>query len=264
MSAAPLIDLNGRTALVTGGARGIGFGIAEMLSAAGAIVAINDIDAGAARDAAARLGGDAFAVPGDVSDHDRADDLVAAAARGKSLDILVNNAGVSEPHGPLDKQPIPAWRRVIEINLQSAYVMSRAALPWLKASPAGAIVNIASVAGLTGFPGSHAYGVSKAALIMLTKTLAGELARHGIRVNAVAPGIIDAPMLETVTKGGGALPALLARVPMARLGAPQEIGKAVAFLASGAASYVTGIVLPVDGGWLAFGGAGPASAPALK
>lgn len=258
MSAAPLIDLTGKTALVTGAARGIGFGIAEMLAAAGAHVVINDIDATAAHDAAARLRGSAFAAPGDVTDADQANTIIATAARDGGIDILVNNAGVSEPPGALEDQQLADWRHVIDVNLQSAYVMSRAALSALKASR-GAIVNIASIAGLTGFPASNAYGVSKAALIMLTQTLAGELARYGIRVNAVAPGLTDAPMLASITKGGRALPTLLSRVPLARLGAPHDIGKAVAFLSSDAASYITGVVLPVDGGWLAFGGAGVAS-----
>lgn len=261
MTALPLIDLTGKTALVTGAARGIGFGIAEMLIAAGATVAVNDIDATAAKDAASRLQGEAFDVPGDVSDPERADEIIAAAAQDKGLDILVNNAGVNEKLGPLSVRQTSDWRHVMDVNVQSAYVLSRAALPWLQRSSSGAIVNIASIAGLTGFAGSHAYGVSKAALIMLTQTLAGELARDGIRVNAVAPGIIDTSLLETVTKGGKHLPALIGRVPLGRLGSPQEIGKAVAFLSSEAASYITGIVIPVDGGWLAFGGAGPASSP---
>jgi NAD(P)-dependent dehydrogenase (short-subunit alcohol dehydrogenase family) len=258
----PLIDLTGRTALVTGAAGGIGFGIAETLAHAGARVAINDIDFERAEAAAQRLGAGSFATPGDVSDPDAAAQVVDAAARGTGLDILVNNAGVGEPRGTISTQQISDWRRVIDINLQSAYLMSRAATPHLKASKAGAIVKIASIAGLTAFPASHAYGVSKAGLVMLTQTLAGELARFKIRANAVAPGIIDAPLLETVTGGGKHLPALLARVPLGRLGTPHEIGAAVAFLCSDAASYVTGAVIPVDGGWLAYGAAGPASAPA--
>ncbi len=257
---APLIDLSGKTALVTGAGRGIGFGIAEMLSAAGAFVVINDLDAPAATEAAARLQ-NAIAAPGDVTRPEDADAIIAIASRRGRMDILVNNAGIGERPGALDVQQLDHWRHVIDVNLQSAYVMSRAALPWLRASGAGAIVNIASVAGLTGFPASNAYGVSKAALVMLTQTLAGELARHRIRVNAVAPGVIDTPLLSTVTKGGKDMPALLARVPLARLGAPQEIGKAVAFLSSDAASYITGAVLPVDGGWLAFGASGVASSP---
>ena len=254
-----------RTALVTGGTGGIGSAIVRYLAGQGHRVATNYRDAAKAetwRQAMAADGIEVCMVPGDVSDPDAAAQVVDAAARGTGLDILVNNAGVGEPRGTISTQQISDWRRVIDINLQSAYLMSRAATPHLKASKAGAIVNIASIAGLTAFPASHAYGVSKAGLVMLTQTLAGELARFKIRANAVAPGIIDAPLLETVTGGGKHLPALLARVPLGRLGTPHEIGAAVAFLCSDAASYVTGAVIPVDGGWLAYGAAGPASAPA--
>lgn len=256
---APLIDLTGKTALVTGAGRGIGFGIAEALTRVGARVAVNDIDAHAAQSAAERLGGGAFAAPGDVSDAATAAEIVAAAAQAQGLDILVNNAGIGETAGSIARQTLDTWQHVIDVNLRAAYLMSRAASGQFKTRPGSSIVNIASIAGLTAFPGSHAYGVSKAGLVMLTKTLAGELARFGVRVNAVAPGIIDTPLFHSITQGGERLATMISRVPLGRLGAPHEIGNVVAFLSSEAAAYVTGVVIPVDGGWLAFGGAGPAS-----
>lgn len=255
-----MIDLRGRVALVTGAARGIGFGIAQMLTEAGAIVAVNDLDAAAAQQAAARLDGPSFAAPGDVSTEAGAHEIIAAVTdRGGGLDCLVNNAGLAAPLVRLADLRVDDWQKVMDVNLKSALLMSQAAAVAMKG---GAIVNIASVAGLVAFPASHAYGVSKAALVMLTMTLATELARRDIRVNAVAPGVVDAPMLEAIIRGPDAAAALCARVPLGRPGRAEEIGRAVAFLCSDAASYITGAVLPVDGGWQAFGGAGPASHPA--
>lgn len=254
-----MIDLSGRTALVTGAGRGIGFGIAQMLAEAGATVAVNDLDAAAAEDAAVRLGGASFAVPGNVTGDAEAGAIVAGVRdRGHGLDCLVNNAGVAAPLVPLGALCVEDWQRVIDVNLKGSFLMSRAAAA---AMTGGAIVNIASVAGLVAFPASHAYGVSKAGVVMLTMTLATELARRGIRVNAVAPGVIDAPMFDAMLRNDDDADTLSARVPLGRLGRAEEVGRAVAFLCSDAASYITGAVLPVDGGWQAFGGAGPASRP---
>jgi NAD(P)-dependent dehydrogenase (short-subunit alcohol dehydrogenase family) len=254
-----MIDLSGRTALVTGAGRGIGFGIAQVLAEAGATVAVNDLDGTAAHDAAERLGGACFAVPGNIASDAEAGAIVAGVLdRGSGLDCLVNNAGVAAPLVPLAALRIEDWQRVIDVNLKGSLLMSQAAAAVMTG---GAIVNIASVAGLVAFPASHAYGVSKAAVVMLTMTLATELARRSIRVNAVAPGIIDAPMFDTMLRNADDADTLAARVPLGRLGRAEEVGRAVAFLCSDAASYITGAVLPVDGGWQAFGAGGPASRP---
>lgn len=252
------IDLSGKTALVTGGARGIGFAIASQLAACGASVAVNDIDPDVAEDAAMRVGRSAFAVAGDVSDAPQVDRMVDAVVQRSPIDILVNNAGISQPLVSISRLTPDEWQRVIDVNLRGTFLVSRAVCRTMRARRAGAIVNIASVAGLTGFAGSHGYGVSKAAVAMMTQTLACELARHGIRVNAVAPGVIAAPMLDHMTGDGALLDQVVARVPLGRLGEPGEIANGVAFLCSDLASYITGTVLPVDGGWLAFGGAGNA------
>ncbi len=255
-----IIDLSGKTALVTGGASGIGLAIASQLAAAGACVAINDIDPNAAEEAAARVGCGAFAAPGDVSDSAAVDSMIAAVRTRAPIDILVNNAGIAQPLVSIARLTPEDWQRVIDVNLRGAYLVSRAVYGDMKPRKAGVMVNIASITGLVGFPGSHAYGVSKAAIVMLTQTLACEFARHGIRVNAVAPGVVAAPMLDLMTQGGERLSEVVARVPLGRLCEPEEIGSSVAFLCSDLATYITGAVLPVDGGWLAFGGAGSASA----
>ena len=257
-----MIDLSGRTALVTGAGGGIGLGIAAALASVGARVAINDINAAAATNAAAQVGSGAFPVGGDVTNEAEVKAMVAAAEdTAGQVDILVNNAGIAEPMGSIRSQRVEDWQRVIDVNLRGAYLMSQAAARVMIPRRGGAIVNIVSIAGIAPFPSSHAYGVSKAGLVMLTQTLAIELARHHIRVNAVAPGVIDAPMLGEMNGDAERMPRILARVPLGRLGAPADIGRAVCFLASEAADYVTGAVLPVDGGWLAYGGVGPASQP---
>lgn len=256
------IDLTGKCAIVTGGASGIGFAIASSLADAGACVAINDIDPIAANDAASRIGRGAFPATGDVSDPEGVDRTIDAVLARSPIDILVNNAGISQSLVSISRLAPEEWQRVIDVNLRGTFLLSRAACREMRGRKTGAIVNVASIAGLTGFSGSHAYGVSKAGIVMLTRTLACEMACHGIRVNAVAPGVVAAPMLDRMTRNGAGLDQVVARVPLGRLGEPVEIATSVAFLCSDLATYITGVVLPVDGGWLAFGGAGNASTAA--
>ncbi|MBB6125305.1 SDR family NAD(P)-dependent oxidoreductase [Sphingobium subterraneum] len=253
------IDLKGKVALVTGAGSGIGLGIARGLLAAGATVAINDIVVESAEARAEELGDRAFALPGDVTSEASVAEMMGRIERSHGLDCLINNAGIPEPLMAITRQNPQDWQRVMDVNLKGAYLMSRAAAESFKKRRSGNIVNIASIAGMTGFPGSHAYGVSKAALIMLTKTLACELARYTVRVNAVAPGVIEAPMLGHMTGSGGTTDSVAARVPLGRVGKPEDIANAVAFLCSDFAAYITGAVLPVDGGWTAFGGVGDAA-----
>lgn len=252
------MSLNGKNILVTGGAGGIGMAIADMLVQRGAAVVLTDIDAKQLEAARERTGASA-AFPGDITDEDDVSEIFSRMADHMGgIDGLVNNAGIAQELAGTRNQALADWRRVIDVNLQGSFLAARAASRWMKSG--GAIVNIASVAGLCAFRASNGYSVSKAAIVMMTKTLALDLARFGIRVNAVAPGIIDAPMAKVVQ--GIADMSLEERIPMGRIGHADEVAKAVHFLLSDEASYITGISLPVDGGWSAFGGAGPASVAA--
>nr|WP_321440611.1 SDR family oxidoreductase [uncultured Hyphomonas sp.] len=252
-------DLKGKSVLITGAGRGIGAGIAELFVAAGAHVALNDIKVPPAGFPAVSEGGDTLWVAGDVSKLESVEDIVDQVEAWRKIDVLVNCAGVAGELTALHNQSVDDWQNVIDVNLKGTYLMSQAVARYMKQRQSGVILNIASLAGLTGFPASNSYGVSKAAVVMLTKTLATELARYQIRVNAIAPGVIEAPMLGHMTGGKEGLSAVVRRVPLGRLGLPQDIANAAMFLASNAASYITGVTLPVDGGWLAFGGAGDAS-----
>lgn len=251
------VDLAGRIAFVTGAGRGIGFAIAEVLRDAGARVIINDRYQSDADRAAAKIGAGCLAIAGNVADEDE-----CAAMLGRcveltgSLDILVNNAGVASPVKRTTQQVLEEWQKVIDVNVRGTFLMSRAAARIFSAARSGCIVNIGSVAGLGAIPASNDYSVSKAAIAMMTRTMATDLGRFGIRVNCVAPGFCDAPMLHELLNGDtAAAEASRRRIPLARFGNPAEIGHAVAFLCSDLASYMTGSVIPVDGGWLANGGA---------
>ena len=239
-----------RVAVVTGGASGIGAATARLLAREGARVVVADLDADRAWEVAAAVGGTAQAT--DVADRTQVERLVAdtVAAHGR-VDILVNNAGIGSFGRTPDLDP-EAWHRVIAIDLHAVFYACRAALPHMLAG--GAIVNTASISGLAGDYGFAAYSAAKAAVINYTRTLALDHAREGIRVNALCPGLIATPL----TAGAAAMPGLEAAwhdtIPMGRPGTPEEMAEAIAFLASDAASYVTGAVLVADGGQTAWTG----------
>lgn len=249
-----MISLSGKVVVVTGGGRGIGLATARMSAQCGARVVSCDLqfeESEAAGDA------DIIRLHGDVSRQEDCNRFIESTLEmcGR-LDVLVNNAGILEVSRPTLKQELADWKKVIDVNLQGTYMMSQAAArAMVDRNIHGAIVNISSVAGLSGFRASNAYGVAKAGVAMMTRTLAVDLAPSHVRVNAVAPGFIHTAMTENlgdVTRIDR--DAFIRRIPLGRFGDAVEIARAVVFLASDLASYITGTVLPVDGGWLAFGG----------
>lgn len=247
--------------LVTGGAAGIGWAIARAFAARGARVALLDLDGAQAAARAAELGPDHLGLAADVTDEAAVSAALAEAdARLGGLAVAVNNAGIGDNPAPTLDQDLVRFRRVLSVHLDGAFLVSREAARRMAPRGRGAIVNIASIVALGGFPRRNAYGAAKAGIVAMTRAMAGEWAHAGLRVNAVAPGYVATDLIAKLEAEGGLdLAAIRRRIPMGALGAPEAIADAVTFLASDAARYITGAVLPVDGGWSAFGGFGDAS-----
>jgi 3-oxoacyl-[acyl-carrier protein] reductase len=241
-----MFDLTGKTALVTGASGGIGCEIARALHARGASVALSGTRREALEALAAELGERTHILVSDLSDREQTEKLVPAAeAAMGGLDILVNNAGVTRDMLFMRLKD-EDWDTVININLTSAFRLSRAALRGMMRKRFGRIIGITSIVGVTGNPGQGNYAAAKAGMIGMTKSLAAEVASRGITANCVAPGFIESPMTEALTDSQKE--SILRVVPAGRLGAGADVAAAVVYLASVEAAYVTGQTLHVNGG----------------
>jgi len=240
------LDFRGRTAVVTGGAAGIGFAIAQRLAASGAAVALWDRDATALERATA-------AVPGvltyalDVADADAVGRAAEATAKAMGrIDVLVCSAGITGPNVVTWEYPVAAWRSVMDVNLNGLFLCNRAVVPIMLQNDYGRIVNIASVAGKEGNPNASAYSTSKAGVIGLTKSLGKELAKTPIRVNCVTPAAVRTAIFDQMTQQH--IDFMLSKIPMGRFGAVDEIAALVCWLASEECSFSTGAVFDASGG----------------
>ena len=243
-------NLKGHVALVTGGSRGIGRGIALRLASEGVKVGVNyNTGAAQAHEVVEEItsgGGEAIAIQADISKQSQVTDMFRTILeRWERIDILVNNAGIRKDR-LLMRMTTEEWDSAINVNLKGAYFCTKAALPQMARQRRGRIINMSSVVGVAGNPGQANYSASKAGLIGLTKTVAKEMARRNITANALAPGYIITSMVEELSENLRSQ--VLARVPMGRLGTPEDIAGLVAFLCSDEASYITGQVIRVDGG----------------
>ncbi len=254
MSIAPLFALTGRHAVVTGAAAGLGLGIANGLARAGARVLLIDraSDMTEQVNALSSFGVTAQAVTADLSDRTA---LAAAATRALSLlddrvDIFVNNAGTQVRSAFLDHR-VEDWDALLELNLTSGFLLAQQFARGMAARGQGKIINLASIRSVVGSHGAVAYGVSKGGVAQLTRSLSNELAPLGIQVNAIAPGYMDTALTSAITSDPVASNVVLKRVPAGRWGTPDDLQGVAVFLASPASDYVSGAIIPCDGGFLA-------------
>ena len=242
------MNFEDKTAVVTGSARGIGRVIAQSFATAGANVVISDIDQTACEKTASEIGGTAVACRADVTCSGDIDQLFKTVTnKFKRIDIVVNNAGITRD-GLMIRMDEKDWDTVLDINLKGAFLVTKSAARIMMKQRYGRIVNISSVVGLTGNAGQANYSASKAGLIALTKTSAKELGSRGVTVNAVAPGYIETEMTAALPEAAREF--FLSKVVLGRPGTPEDVARAVLFLASDEAAYVTGQVLAIDGGML--------------
>jgi NAD(P)-dependent dehydrogenase (short-subunit alcohol dehydrogenase family) len=241
------LDFQGRHAVVTGGATGLGYAIAQRLVQSGGGVTLWDRDEAAAKKAAAALGPRASAVAVDVSQHASVQSAVKATLQiTPKVDALVNSAGVTGPNVKLWDYPVDDWRQVMDVNLNGLFLCCREWAPHLRANNYGRIVNIASVAGKDGNPNASAYSASKAAVIAMTKSLGKELADTGVRVNCVTPAAVKTAIFDQMTPEHIAF--MLSKIPMGRFGTPEEVAAMVGWLCTEDCSFSTGAVFDLSGG----------------
>ena len=248
---------DGKAALITGSGRGIGRAMALTFAKAGADICVNDVNLEAAEETAEEirgLGRKAIAVKADVGDPDQVDAMVGRTiSELGGVHILVNNAGIVDQAVPTIESDISRWDEVFRVIVRGTYLCCRSAGKWMVENRTGKIVNISSVAALTGLAPRPAYVPAKGAVIDLTHTLAVEWAPYGINVNCITPGFTLTPLSQEAFRRAGAdLAKVGQNVPMGRLAEPQDIADATLFLASDQARYICGVTLPVDGGWLCY------------
>jgi 3-oxoacyl-[acyl-carrier protein] reductase len=241
----------GRVAVVTGGASGIGFGAAQRMLREGAKIAVWDRDATALAALADKIGGPVHTEALDIANWEAvaqaAEKTFAALGR---IDILVASAGITGPNPPLWEYPIDAWKQVMDVNVNGLFYSNRAVVPFMLKNDYGRIVNIASVAGKEGNPNMSAYSTSKAAVIGLTKSLGKELAKTGVRVNCITPATVDTPILKQVNQA--AIDYMLSKIPMGRFGTVEENAALICFLASEEVSFSTAATFDISGGRTTF------------
>lgn len=241
------IDLTGQTAVITGGAQGLGFAIARRIAASGARVALWDVDAAELQRAVTELGEAACALTVDITDPQAVVDAVARTeAESGPISILVNSAGIAGPNYALDDYPLDDWKRVLDINLNGAFYVNRAVVPGMKARGYGRIVNIASIAGKEGNPNASAYSASKAGVIGMTKSLGKELAGQDIAVNAITPAAARTRIFDQMKQEH--IDYMLSKIPRGRFLEVDEAASMVAWLVSRENSFTTASVFDLSGG----------------
>jgi 3-oxoacyl-[acyl-carrier protein] reductase len=241
------LDFKGRHAVITGGATGLGYAIAQRLIASGGSITLWDRDEAGANKAAQALGNNTQAVAVDVSLQESVARAVKATmAHAGRIDALVNSAGITGPNTTVWDYPVDAWRQVIDVNLTGLFICCREVVPHMREANYGRIVNIASVAGKDGNPNASAYSASKAAVMALTKSLGKELAATGVRVNCVTPAAVKTAIFDQMTPEHIAF--MLSKIPMARFGEPEEVASLVGWLCTEDCSFSTGAVFDLSGG----------------
>ena len=241
------LDFKGRHAVVTGGATGLGYAIAQRLIASGGTVTLWDRDDAAGQRAAQALGAQTRAVAVDVAQHGSVQAALQATMNNvPRIDALVNSAGITGPNAKVWDYPVQAWSDVFAVNVHGLFHCCREVVPLMRAQGWGRIVNIASVAGKDGNPNASAYSASKAAVIALTKSLGKELADTGVRVNCVTPAAVKTAMFDQMSTEHIAF--MLSKIPMARFGTPQEVAAMVGWLCTEDCSFSTGAVFDLSGG----------------
>lgn len=253
-------EFQGKVVLVTGGASGLGLAAAHSFAREGARVVLADLREDLARTEAARLGPEHQGIGGDVAIEADVLRIVEHTVRSfDRLDVLINSAGIPDTFLPTVEQDSADFHRLVDIHLGGSYMMSKAAAPIMLQQGKGSIINLSSIAGVLGLARRNAYSAAKAGVSMMTRTLGCEWAAQGVRVNAIAPGYMLTPFLQGLIDDGKLDAASVRRrTPAGKLGSAQHIADAMLFLASDRAEFITGVTLPVDGGYMAWGAVGDA------